>query len=260
MTDHLLHGNFSDFVNESTLPPTQECVSYRAPGPVIGPFRSEAKVAPIRPQDPSLLPLDNAFPKFCGNEWRNITKATRRQNRVALNAILDGKPLPITDPNDPLCTFTDCNIAAFMGVAYLLREQARAAGPGSREMRRWFELKHKFRYDGEAHDIFRGYDMVETFATKYGFPEVKTPKSKLNENAAKGIPKPGDLILFQRNEHYYDEPNSAHSSIFSHYQKDSNGNVTHVCAWSTFAKIKGFGVHCESITYLNYISSATLKL
>jgi hypothetical protein len=267
MTDNIAHGRFGEAINQSTLPPEQVCENCDHPE-----REKPYKIKPSKISDSQISALNRAFPKRCGYEYRaaKVSQSVRDMNCEVLKDIIYGKELPIKDRSDPLCISSDCNIATIMATAYLLRRQAEMAGPDSAKMERWNKIKDDFRCPGKAYKQIIGNDGINmlTGPDGYNFPNrKKIPKSKLNEQAAlgaNGFPKPGDIMLFQRDEEHPIR-NSAHASIFSHYKTDASGNVEYVCAWSSFSSIDkekegGFSIMCESIKHLSYIRSATIEL
>ncbi len=248
MTSQVMQGDFSGAVNTAVTPPSYDCFPEPISEPVV------RRPAPQTPRYPApIQDLVNQFPTNCGYKYRDVPRSVIDNNCDALSRLVDGAPLSEAG----LCESTQCQISTMFALVYKLRSTPLWATINKDDFKC---AKNANPTHGKAYEIFNGYDNVLTLSEEYGLGDAKRVRANdLDEHhRSTGKPLAGDLMLFQRNDDA-PIPRSAHSGFFSHFKKNSSGNITDVCYWSSFGSLNGYGVKCESKSVLNFIDAVTIE-
>lgn len=250
MTNQVMQGDFAGAIATGVTPPSYDCyiepILQPTPEPVIPIPKPQA------PQYPAPIEeLIKHFPDACGFNFTDDTPEINRPNCKAISQLVDGMPIEEVE----LCITTQCVFSSMFALIYKLRTKPF-----------WPEIKNDFKCTNKAYNIINSGNGVLKFGQEY--PQVGST-TQIHANEIDSIynvsqkPKAGDLIRLQRNASAPIE-NSAHSGIFSHYQKSTDGKISKICYWSSFAGSQsnnipsGHRVKCEPREHIQYIEDVNL--
>lgn len=236
---NLKQGDFTEYVNNATEPPSHICLIDNNRSRNFSPVREESALQQILMNADSGFPFNmftDSMPEECGYGYKSLSLQTVTKMCTAMRQVASDKMAS--------CHKSNCTTASFIGIIQLMKTR-----------KDWDKKKHLFncrpkRRFGKAYLEYIKADGLRKMFKKYNLGKTKRVKIRdLSKQVNNGWPKPGDPILVQRKNL------SGHSAMFHSY-KYKNNKINEVCFWSSNSRTRGQGLKCEKIRTLSFIDVA----
>lgn len=179
--------------------------------------------------------INNSFPQGCGYVLRNFNA---RAFRETISHYLSTGEVLCGGLHHSMCTS-----ATFLAFLSEIKKRKDAGTITAEQLAEWSNIS------GPAWQLLNNQARPDLLMTELGVVLGEGATLRRSELPSNEWPKEGDIVQIWRTG----RPRSGHSTIFSGYLKNANGEEVAMCFWSSNQGTNGYGRYCETLDQVEQV-------